>query len=222
MSEALEKPAAAVPMTNDEKIRQIMLETGLPENLVADFRFARFLASSSIIPDVYRGHHANCYIAVSMAKILKLDTFFVMCGTFVFEGKLCWFSKHLQVVFKMRMGVDIDFEYDDSKDGNHRCRASATIKEVTKHGPWISQEMAKKANWKSLLWASAPELMLHYRAAAWMINMRYPEVLCGLSVEHDLEDARPSNSVTVSSTNLPANNDKAAAFAARIHANRGE
>lgn len=187
--------AQVAQMTNDEKIRQIVVETGLPENLVPDFRFAQLLARSSIVPDLYRGNVANCFIAVSTAKMLKLDPFFVMCGTFVFEGKLCWYSKHIQVVFKMRMGVDIEFEYDDSTPNNARCRAFATIKGVTKHGPWISQQMARDSKWKSLLWSSAPEFMLHYRAAAWLINTKYPEVLCGIGTDHDSEDASHSKSI---------------------------
>lgn len=213
--------AVAKPMTLDERTQHIMDTTGLPHDLVADFRFATFLARSTIIPTIYRNQEANCYIAISTARMLKLDPFFVMCGTFVYEGKLCWFSKHLQVVFKMRMGVDIDYDFDDSDKENLRCRASATIGGKTKSGPWISQKMATDSGWASKLWKSSPELMLHYRSAAWMINMKFPEVLCGLSIDHDLEDANPSNSLTVTSTNVTSSSDKAAAFAARLHANRG-
>lgn len=206
-TEATEPQPAATPMpapqSTEQKVRSIMEQTGLSEDLVQDFRFATFLAGSTIIPAHYQRSAPNCFIAITTAKMLKIDPFFVMQGTYIFEGKLCWYSKHMQIVFKMKMGTKIQWEWDLADKTNMRCRAYAMVEGERVDGIWISQLMAKESNWKSLLWKSAPELMLTYRAASWFISLRFPEVLGGIGVDSDQEDATPSTSLTIAGKSDP-------------------
>jgi len=72
------------------------------------------------------------------------------------------------------------------------CRAWAVDKAGEKlFGPTVSIEMAVREGWYTKpdsKWVTMPELMLHYRAAAFFGRLYAPELLMGLQTQEEAED----------------------------------
>ena len=75
--------------------------------------------------------------------------------------------------------------YDDQTS----CTAHTVIRETGQEitGPAVSVQMAIEEGWGDK-WRTMPELMLRYRAAAFMIRTTAPELALGIYTQEELED----------------------------------
>lgn len=152
---------------------------------------AKMLANSTIIPKDYQGNAANCYIACEMAHRMGLAPMFVMNGLYIVHGRPAWSSKALIQLAKSTVLQDLTFVVDMSDPNNWKCVCHAVTKtgrDVT--GPEISVQMAKDWGWyqKNPIWKNGTEIMLRYRAAAWLISTEFPECTQGLLTKEEEDD----------------------------------
>lgn len=157
---------------------------------------AEMLASSSMVPDAYKKNPGSCFIAINTALRLRMDPLMVMQNLYVVYGTPAWSGKFaIALIQTCGKFAGIRFEEKrNSTGGLIGMRLIATRKETGEEccGVWVTEEMAKKEEWlskKGSKWASMPELMYRYRAAAFFARTECPEVLNGLSVEGEVEDA---------------------------------
>ena len=81
------------------------------------------------------------------------------------------------------------------------CRAVTRLKGQTKKisGPLITIKLSKDEGWYSKSgskWQTIPELMLRYRASAWLINTQAPEISMGLNTVEELNDIKDVTPIT--------------------------
>jgi hypothetical protein len=163
-------------------------------------RAAKLLASSTLVPKAYQGNIPNCVIALNMASRIGADPLLVMQNLYVVHGNPGWSAQFTIACFNqcgrfssMRY-IFTGKEYTD----DWACQAWATEKETGEKilGPVISIAMAKKEGWyqkSGSKWQTIPQLMLMYRAGAWLTRTHAPEITMGLQTAeelHDVYDAR--------------------------------
>jgi hypothetical protein len=123
-----------------------------------------------------------------------------MQNLYVVHGRPGWSAKFLVATFNQCgrfSAVRYEWAGERGKD-DWGCRAWATEKATGEkiEGPLITIALAKSEGWygkSGSKWQTIPELMLMYRAAAWMINTHAPEISMGLNTAeemHDTFDAR--------------------------------
>lgn len=164
-------------------------------------RGAKLLASSSLVPKDYQNNLPNCVIALNMASRMGADPLLVMQNLYLVHGKPGWSAQFLIATFN-QCGRFTTMKYQwsgtEGKD-DWSCRGYAKeldTGEIIK-GPIVSIAMAKKEGWyakNGSKWQTMPELMLMYRAAAFLIRTHAPELSMGLQTaeeQHDVYDARP-------------------------------
>ena len=158
-------------------------------------RVAKAFATSSLVPKEYQGNIANCMIAINMAERIGADPMMVMQNLYIVHGRPGWSAQFLIATFN-HCGRFSALRYEWSgaqgKD-DWGCRAWAIERETGERieGPVISIELAKKEKWydkPGSKWQSIPQLMLMYRAAAWMIRANAPEIAMGLQTTEELHD----------------------------------
>lgn len=164
-------------------------------------RGAKLLAASTLVPQQYQGNLPNCVIALNMATRIGADPLLVMQSLYIVHGRPGWSAKFLIASFNQCgkfSAVRYEWVGDRGKD-SWGCRAWATEKSTGEKiiGPLITIDLAKKEGWyekSGSKWKTIPELMLQYRAAAWMVNTHAPEISMGLQTQeeiHDVYDAQP-------------------------------
>ena len=154
-------------------------------------RIGKAFASSSLVPAAYQGNVANCIVALEMANRMGASPLMVMQNLYLVHGNPGWSSKFLIASFN-QCGRFSALRYEWSADRNE-CRAWATEKTTGERidGPKVSMEMAKKEGWSTKngsKWQTMPELMLMYRAAAFLIRTYAPEISMGLQTAEEVED----------------------------------
>lgn len=162
-------------------------------------RVARCLASSSLVPTIYRGTTpeavGNCMIAINFAQRVKADPLMVMQNLNVIQGRPSWSSPFLiALVNTCGRFTELDFEFSgEPGTDSHGCRASAASKTTGKTlvGAEITIKMAKDEGWygrNGSKWRTMPQQMLIYRAAAFWARVYAPELSMGLMTAEEAED----------------------------------
>lgn len=158
-------------------------------------RVANALAQSTLVPQQFQGNIPNCLIGLEMAQRIGASPLMVMQNLYVVYGRPGWSAKFLIASFNQCgrfSAVRYEWTGTQGKD-DWGCRAWAVEKGTGERiqGPLITIKLAKDENWfdkKGSKWQTMPELMLMYRAAAWMINSHAPEISMGLNTAEEIGD----------------------------------
>ena len=167
------------------------------EGFEAAQRMAKALVTSDLVPEQFRGPDkiGNALIALEMAQRIGASPLMVMQNLYVVHGRPGWSAKFLIASFNQcgRFSA-IRFEWS-GKTGTDDwgCKAWAMERDTKEKifGPTITIKMAKDEGWyqkSGSKWKTIPELMLQYRAAAWMVNTHAPEISMGLNTAEELGD----------------------------------
>lgn len=160
-------------------------------------RAAKLLSASPLVPQIYQGAEGfpSCVIALNMALRMQADPLMVMQNLDVIHGRPSWRATFLIACFN-QCGRFSALRYRwQGKEGSDDwgCRAWAIEKASGEEvvGPLVTIALAKAEGWYSRggsKWKTIPELMLNYRAAAWMIRTHAPEIAMGLPTSDESDD----------------------------------
>jgi hypothetical protein len=161
-------------------------------------RIGKAFAASSLVPAQYQGNVANCIVALEMANRMGASPLMVMQNLYIVHGNPGWSSKFLIACFN-QCGRFSSLRYEWTSDRTG-CRAWATEKATGERidGPTVTVEMAKLEGWSTKSgskWKTMPELMLMYRAAAFLIRTYAPEISMGLRTDDVIIDMGPADVV---------------------------
>jgi hypothetical protein len=158
-------------------------------------RQAKAFASSSLVPKEYQNNLPNCIIALEMAQRIGASPLQVVQNLFVVHGRPGWSAQFL-IACMNQSGRFSSIRYRWSgKEGQDDwgCQAYATERATGDEivGPQITIGLAKKEGWyqkNGSKWQTIPQLMLMYRAAAWLVRTHAPEISMGLQTAEELHD----------------------------------
>jgi hypothetical protein len=166
------------------------------------FRSARLLSSAKgLVPKEYEGNPANCMLALSMAKTLRITPFMFFQWAYPVNGKFGLEAKAV-ISIANQSGMfkhGIEFEEIGTKaDGDswgfrayaEDVRTGKTIEEIFTIGD------ARSAGWLgNTWWKKLPRMMLKYRSASFLIKFNRPELLGGMGVYEEMRDGEPTLTV---------------------------
>jgi hypothetical protein len=160
-------------------------------------RMALALASSTMVPDAYRGQGnvSNVLIALDMASRIGASVLAVMQNLHIIHGRPGWSSAFL-VGSVNSCGRFSPLRYRfEGKPGTDEwgCRAYAKEKASGEEcvGSLITIGLAKAEGWSSKSgskWKTMPEQMLMYRAAAFWTRAFAPEISLGMQTAEEVHD----------------------------------
>jgi hypothetical protein len=156
-------------------------------------RIAKQLASSTLVPEAYRGNVGNCLIAMELAQRTNNSILAVTQNLNIIHGKPGWGSSYTIGAINS-CGRFSPLKFKLSGEGDAR-KCVAYAKELATgeviEGPEVTIAMAKAEGWFSRTgskWKTMPELMLQYRAAAFFGRLHAPDVLMGMHTEDEVID----------------------------------
>ncbi len=179
-------------------------------------RMAKALASSTLVPDSYRGEAnlGNCIIALELSQRIGASVMAVMQSMVPIHGKPTWSAAFLiATVNSCGRFSPMRFRWV-GKEGTDEwgCRAYAVEREGNLElvGALVTIAMAKAEGWYSKngsKWKTMPEQMLQYRAAAFWTRAYAPEIALGMHTSEEIHDTQvaqqvvqPSVATTVTSS----------------------
>lgn len=198
--------------TLDSLRRQTQAETNAPtvrtgfdsvQSWELMMRQCKALAASSLVPQQYQGDIPNCMIALEMSQRIGASPLMVMQNLYIVHGRPGWSAKFLIASFNQCgrfTALRFEWEGEKGKD-TWGCRAWATEKSTGERiqGPLITMALARAEGWvekSGSKWKTIPELMMTYRAAAWLVNTHAPEISMGLNTADELGDTYDTRETT--------------------------
>lgn len=172
-------------------------------------RIAKALASSTLIPPQFQGQQgfANCLVALEIANRMRMSPFQVMQNLHIIHGRPSWSSQFIIGLIN-GCGRFSPLRYELTGSGDSlACYCTATeiaTGEMLK-GPTVTMAMAKKEGWATKSgskWATLPDLMIRYRAAAFWGRLYIPELLVGIHTQEEVLDVEPVNVTEAPKTSL--------------------
>ena len=161
-------------------------------------RMAKSLASSTLVPPQFQGQQgfANCLVALEISHRMRMSPFVVVQNLHIIHGRPSWSSQFIIGLIN-GCGRFSPLRFEMSGEGDSlACYARATdlASEQELKGPTITMSMAKKEGWSTKpgsKWATMPELMIRYRAAAFWGRLYASDLLLGLQTQEEVIDVQP-------------------------------
>lgn len=184
-------------MANEVMIQEHNYEISLfnSKGLAQMMGLAKELASSSIIPKTFQQKPANVLIALNMAQRMNADPFAIMQNMYIVYGNPAFSSKFLISCFNScGRYTSIKYKFTGEENTDEWCCVAYTTEKETGEkivGPRVTIGMAKREGWygkDGSKWQTMPQLMLQYRAAAFLIRTTAPEITMGMNFADELED----------------------------------
>ena len=158
-------------------------------------RIAQMFAKSNLVPANFKGDVGGCLIALNMAQRMQADPLQVMQSLYVVHGKPSFSSAFLIACFN-QCGRFSALRYvfvGERGTDTWGCKAITTEKSTGEviEGTEITIGMAKAEGWFSKAgskWKTMPDLMLRYRAAAFLIRTVAPELTLGFQTTEEIRD----------------------------------
>jgi len=194
--------------TPRENINKTITMWNTPKLMTQTWKMAEMLSKSNVVPTSFRGKTEDCIIAIDMANRMNVSPIVVMSWLHVIQGKPSW-SGQACISLINNCGTfrgRLDFVYTGEKGtSTYGCYAQIHRKDDGKliKGTEITLQMAHDEGWSTKpgsKWATLPEQMLAYRAAAFFARLYCPEALMGLQTTDEIIDihgAEPQKSKTV-------------------------
>jgi hypothetical protein len=148
-------------------------------------------------------------VALEIANRMRISPFLAMQHLHVIHGRPSWSSSFI-IAMVNGSGRFSPLRFEMSGEGESlACYARATdlASEQELKGPTITMAMAKKEGWSTKpgsKWATMPELMIRYRAAAFWGRLYASDLLLGIQSQEEVVDVELVNV----STNLDELNAK--------------
>ena len=150
---------------------------------------AQAMARANIIPKSFQNNPANCFVALEMAHRMGASPFEVMQNLNVIHGSPSWSAKYV-IARANQSGVftgPIAFEQSGS-GASLSVTAFATVAATGVRAEFTcDMAMAKSEKWDSnpKYKSGLAALMLHYRAATFLVKLTCPEVLLGMQTSEE-------------------------------------
>ena len=162
-------------------------------------REAKVYSQSTLVPTQYQDNAANCLIALNMAKRIGADPLMTMQSLYIVHGRPGWSGQFLIASFNQCgrfSAMRFEWKGAEGKD-DYGCRAYATERATGEKivGPWVTWKMVKAEGWEAKngsKWKTMPDLMLMYRAAAFLVRTYAPEIAMGFLTAEEAEDIAPT------------------------------
>lgn len=185
--QALEKIEDTPPGRND------LVPAGFTSKAGFDLmlRQAKWLSTSSLVPEQFRNNIPNTVIALEIAGRMGASPLAVMQNLYIVHGKPGWSATFIIAAINATGKFSpLRFECSGAGDGRS-VKAWATEKATGERleGPAVTIEMAKKEGWSARngsKWQTMSELMLRYRAATFFGRLYAPEILMGMNTTDEI------------------------------------
>lgn len=161
-------------------------------------KMAKILASSDLVPEgSYRNKPANCLIALDIANRMNMSPLNVMSNLYIVKGKPSWSGQYcISAINGCGRFSPLEFVQLLNSDGStlgYYAQATNTATGKICTGSPVTWDMVKDEGWydkSGSKWKTMPDLMFHYRAAAFFAREFCPDVLNGLQTVEEVKDVK--------------------------------
>lgn len=155
------------------------------------YMIAKVFADSDIVPKHFQGKAQNVFVALCMARNLKLDPMLAIQNIYIINGVPSLSSQMLIGLINSSGLIDGSIVFESNNKPLEDLVVTAKCKLKSGEIATSSYSYAQAKNAGLLVktpWKSAPEQMMRYRAAAYLVRSYFPQVALGLITKEEAEE----------------------------------
>lgn len=195
-----EKPAVPTVQAPLGKAAQLVVQdAGSFANLLDTAKFehmwrvAQVFSISGMVPKLYDKKPEACFVAIQMAVRLEVDPMMFMQNTYMSpDGKPALYGQLAIALVNARGPFRGPIQFDLSGAGDARSCTAWQVSKSTGERCEVTVDvaMAKAEGWygRNPKWRTITDMMLRYRAGAWLGRVYAPECLMGMQTAEEIED----------------------------------
>lgn len=159
-----------------------------PQTFEQALTFSKYLADSDMVPKDFKGRPANCLIAIQWGAELGLKPMQAMQNLAVINGRPSLWGDAVIALVRSSPLCEYVIETDDGNTATCRVKRRGDPAEQSRT---FSMEDAQAAGLKGKQgpWTQYPKRMRQMRARAFALRDVFPDVLRGLPLAEELQDA---------------------------------
>lgn len=166
------------------------------KQLNAIYKIAQMYARSTMVPQNYQNNPDNCFVACELSARMNVSPVLVMQNLYIVQGKPSWAGQACKALID-GCGRFAESEYvfiGEQGTPTWGCFMQALNRKTNKliKGTTVTWQMVQDEGWtkkSGSKWATMPEQMMKYRAAAFFARTECPEVLMGYQTADEIVDA---------------------------------
>lgn len=156
-------------------------------------RVAKMLASSSLIPEAYRGKVENVMIAMEMSNRMNISPLMVMQNLYIVKGKPGWSGPFVIAIINASKRYAKTLAFESSGEGDLYGYTAFTFDHEGNKvkGTKVDWKMVKGEGWldkDGSKWKTMSEQMFKYRSAALFGREHTPDLLMGMQTAEEIID----------------------------------
>lgn len=160
-------------------------------------KVAELFSQSAFVPEIFRGRPADCLIALDLARSMDEPPLRVMQNLYVVSGRPAFYAQFMIARANRLAGYQSSIHWRTEnlsppmlgKHPNLKVTAYASDRYGEEISVAVDMAMAQAEGWtKNPKYASMPEHMLRWRAAAFLIRLYNPEVMNGFPTAEEAQD----------------------------------
>lgn len=193
-----EKPTRQLLMVTDPVP---MLDTARFEHMQ---RVATVMADCSLMPATLQGKEfrqsvANCFMVVNFAVQARMDPFAVAQCASVIHGKLCFEGKLIAAMIAAKLGIDLEYEWNDKQGDAFAIVVFATVDGKRKEirgtvGDWKTKD--KQGNINGQWVGNKARMQLAYRGSREWCRLHKPGIMLGVYSDDEMAASSELRDVT--------------------------
>lgn len=167
-----------------------------PQNITEALEFAGMLSKSNLVPKDFQNNPGNILVAVQWGMELGLQPMQAMQNIAVINGRpSLWGDAVLALV---KASPACEFVVEEVGDDKAVCRVKR--RGEPEQVRTFTMADAEKAGLKGKQgpWSQYPKRMMQMRARSWAVRDVFPDVLRGMPIAEELQDA-PEKNITAAS-----------------------
>ena len=160
----------------------------VPENFNERMQYCEVLAKSNLVPNNFKGKKEDVFVAIEFGQMVGLNPMQALTNISVINGRPSIWGDAALALVKASGKMEYIKEYfkDEETAVCETKRKDEPVAVIRK----FSVEDAKTAGLlNKSTWKQYPKRMLQMRARAWALRDAFPDVLSGIAIAEEMQDA---------------------------------
>jgi hypothetical protein len=174
-------------------------------SLIGLQKLGDFIARSQLVPKRWQQKPIDCAVGAQMAMRMGVDVLTFLQNAYLVRGTPGVEGKFLIALINASDLVADLIDYEITGEGeNFSCRAFVKLRSGSvAYGPVVDMNTVRSEGWdkakpiydgdkkvgeQKSKWATMPDLMFRYRAAAFLARTKFPQLIFGLQTKEEIED----------------------------------
>jgi len=160
----------------------------VPQSFNERMQYCEVLAKSNLVPQSFKGKKEDIFVAIEFGQMVGLNPMQALTNISVINGRPSIWGDAALALVKASGKMEYIKEYFKDEE-TAVCETKRKDEPVAVVREFSIKDAEKAGLLNKSTWKQYPKRMLQMRARAWALRDAYPDVLSGIQIAEEMQDA---------------------------------